>query len=276
MCSREYEKKYVSIILPTYNRAHIVGHAIESVLSQTYPYFELLVIDDGSTDETESVVKSYGDDRIQYHNLPDNIGQSGARNYGMRLAKYDYLAFEDSDDLWRRKKLELQMKAMQEDSSAGFVYHKLRYDMGEGREIILPDEKIADGKKSGNIYQQLLWDNLIGMPTLLVKKECLKVVGYLDETFKSLEDYDFALRLAKSYRAAFVNEILLDAEFSNTGVSGGSYEYLIASCLLVQKYKADYLATDTLNHRLEIVLRDADRLGIKDKIVQLLERIMQS
>ena len=103
----------VSIILPTYNRADRVGKAIESVLAQTYTDFELLVIDDGSTDETEQVVTGYMDKRVHYYRMEENGGQSKARNCGMQLAQYDYLAFEDSDDLWRPGKLEIQMETMQ-------------------------------------------------------------------------------------------------------------------------------------------------------------------
>lgn len=270
------EKEYVSIVLPTYNREKKLGKAIESVLKQSYSYFELLVIDDGSTDGTEQVVNSYKDERLQYHKLLQNGGQSKARNYGMQLAKYDYIAFEDSDDLWHPKKLERQMQAMAAaGEKAGFCYHKLKYDMGKGRYFIMPDEKIIPEKKSGDIYAQLLWDNLIGMPTLLMKRECLEAIGYMDEQMNCLEDYDFALRLAKKYQAVFVDEVLLDAEFSTTGVSGNSYQYLIASCILIQKYKKDYLATETLNHRIEIILRDAAELGLKEQIIQLLEKVLQ-
>lgn len=270
------EPRHVSIILPTYNRQNTVGKAIESVLKQTYPYFELLVIDDGSTDQTEELVCALEDERVKYYKLEQNGGQSKARNYGMKEAQYSYIAFEDSDDLWHPNKLEIQMQAMQNaGKDVGFCYHKLRYNLGKGQSIILPDEKIAVEKKSGDIYAQLLWDNLIGMPTLLMKKECLEEIGYLDEQMACLEDYDFALRLAEKYKAIFVEEILLEAEFSNTGVSGNSYQYLLASCVLVQKYKKDYLNTGTLNHRLEIILRDAKRLGIEEQIVGLLEKIMQ-
>ena len=273
------EQIYVSIILPTYNRAKKLGKAIESVLRQSYPYFELLIIDDGSVDQTEQVVNSYKDERVKYYKMSQNGGQSKARNYGMKLANYDYIAFEDSDDLWNEKKLELQMETMleaeQANTKVGFCYHKLKYDMGEGRYFILPDEKVSLEQKSGDIYAQLLWDNLIGMPTLLVKKECLDEIGYLDEEMNCLEDYDFVLRLARSYHGVFVDEVLLDAEFSTNGVSGDSYKYLIASCILVQKYKRDYISTNTLNHRLEIILRDAKRMGIEEQIIELLEKIMQ-
>lgn len=266
----------VSIVLPTYNRAGKIGNAIESVLRSTYPHFELLIIDDGSVDETETVVSSYQDKRIKYYKMSQNGGQSKARNYGMQISQYDYIAFEDSDDLWRPEKLELQMQAiLSADADVGFAYHKLRYDLGGGRSFILPDEKVATEKKNGGIYAQLLWDNLVGMPTLLVKKECIKAVGYLDESLQSLEDYDFALRLAQRYKAIFLDEILLDAEFSDEGVSGNSYQYILASCMILQKYINDYKATNTLSHRLEIILRDSERLGIIEKIEPLLQKIVQ-
>lgn len=144
-----------------------------------------------------------------------------------------------------------------------------------GQGEALPDERIAYEKKSGDIYTQLLWDNMIGMPTLLVKKECVEQVGGLDEKLKCLEDYDFALRIAQEYQAVFLDEVLLDAEFSALGVSGDSEQYLIASCILLQRYKKDYLQTDTFNHRVEIILRDAERLGITAQVVQLLEKLLQ-
>jgi glycosyltransferase involved in cell wall biosynthesis len=235
------------------------------------------VIDDGSTDQTEEVVNSYKDKRVRYYRLPENGGQSKARNQGIKFAQYDYLAFEDSDDLWRPGKLEAQMCAMKKaDKNVGMIYHKIRYDLGEGRSMILPDEKLAAEKKSGDIYAQLLWDNLVGMPTLLIKKECVAEVGGMDESLHCLEDYDFALRIAKKYRAIFLDEIYLDAEYSVTGVSGGdSAQYLIASCMLLGKYKADYLATNTFNHRVEIILRDAEGLGVQEQIVKLMENMLQ-
>lgn len=267
----------VSIVLPTYNRAGIISKAIKSVLAQTYTDFELLIIDDGSTDHTEQVVASYNDKRICYYRMLENGGQSKARNCGIQMAKYDYLAFEDSDDLWRPEKLEAQMNAIKNTASdVGMVYHKFRYDLGEGCSITLPDQNIPLENKRGDIYRQLLWDNLVGMPTVLIKKECIKDVGGMDESLHCLEDYDFALRVARKYRAIFLDEIYVDANYSVSGVSGGdNSQYLIASCMLLAKYKADYLATDTFNHRLEVILRDADGLGVTVKVVQLLEKILQ-
>lgn len=168
----------VSIVLKTYNRANIIGKAIESVLAQTYTDFELLIIDDGSKDRTEQIVASYNDKRISYYCMLENEGQSKARNCGIQMAKYDYLASEDSDDLWRPEKLEVQMKAIKNAASdVGMVYHKFRYDLGEGRSMTLPDQKIPLENKSGDIYRQLLWDNLVEMPTILIKKRMCRSCG---------------------------------------------------------------------------------------------------
>lgn len=272
----EQKKEYVSVVLPTYNRASKVGKAIESVLQQTYPYFELIVVDDGSMDDTEQVVKACQDERVVYYRMAENGGQARARNYGIQMAQYDYIAFEDDDDLWRPQKLERQMEAMlHADSSVGLVYHKLRYDIGGGKSVTLPHENIACEKKSGDIYAQLLWENMIDMPTILVKKECIEAVGGMDETFRCLEDYDFVLRVAKKYHVIFLDDIYLDSGFSDTGVSGNWQQWMIASCTLLQKYKADYLATDTFNHQVEIILRTAERLGVKEKVVPLLEKMLQ-
>jgi len=267
--------EYVSVVLPTYNRAGQLKAAIESVLNQTYPYLELVIVDDGSTDNTEDVVGTFSDERIRYYKLEQNCGQSKARNYGMRWAKYEYLAFEDSDDLWVIDKLEKQMAIMTSASTdVGLVYHKLRYDFGDGRSCIMPNEQVKLAKKSGDIYAQLLWDNLVDMPTMLIRKSCLDKVGYLDEEMNCLEDYDFALRIAREFRVEFIDEILLNSSFSTTGVSGQSYKYIVASCVLVQKYKMDYIQTGTLNHRLEIILRDAKELGILQEATRLLEMIL--
>ena len=265
-------KSMVSIVLPTYNRAHILEMAIESVLCQTYPYFELIIVDDGSTDNTESVVLNYQDSRIRYYKLKENGGQAAARNFGIEHASYDYIAFEDSDDIWHEDKLAIQMECLINAApEVGFVYHKIRYDMGNQRVAILPSEEIANEKKSGNIYSQLLWDNLVDCPSILAKKECVMQIEGFDSEMTALEDYDFALKMAKTYHALFIDKVLLESTYSTSGVSGNAVNYLMASCYLLQKYKEDYLRTNTLNHRIEIILRDAERIGMKEQFVKLLE-----
>lgn len=265
----------VSIILPTYNRAYILGKAVESVLNQTYPYFELVIVDDGSTDNTKELLSQYKDERIIYHYTKINQGAAAARNYGIEHSNYEYIAFEDSDDCWHKDKLEKQMALLSgSDSSYGFAYHKIAYDMGEHRYAILPSESVPFEKKKDDIYAQLLNDNLVDCPSLLVKRSCLDDVGLFDTSLRALEDYDLVLRLAKKYKAMFVNEVLLDSTYSTTGVSGSAINYLNASCMILGKYKADYLKTNTLNHRLEIILRDSEAIGMQEQYIKLLEKIM--
>ncbi len=104
----------ISVVIPSYNRATLIGRAIESVLQQTYSNIEIIVVDDASTDETESVVKRIKNDKLHYIKLKKNGGACKARNVGIRASKGEYIAFLDSDDIWNTDKLEKQMKILQE------------------------------------------------------------------------------------------------------------------------------------------------------------------
>ena len=158
----------------------------------------------------------------------------------------------------------------------GVVYHKILYDLGERRYAILPAEQLALEKKSGEIYAQMLYDNLIPCPSILAKKSAVMDAGMFDTELKALEDYDFALKLTRKYKACFVDEILLDASYSKGGVSGNPVNYLVASCMILTRYKNDYLQTNTFNHRVEIILRDAEAIGMKEEFVKLMEKMLQT
>lgn len=265
-----------SIILPTYNRKKKLKRAVDSILYQSYAEFELIIADDASTDGTEEFLKSYQDARIRYIRLPSNQGAAAARNYGLQQAQSEYIAFEDSDDVWRPRKLEKQMQLLTHaEKQVGFIYHKIAYDMGDNRYAILPSEEIGLEKKSGDIYAQMLYDNLIPCPSILATRDCVAATGGFDTQLKALEDYDFALKMARQYHGIFLDEILLDAEYSTSGVSGNAVNYLLASCMLVQRYKEDYLRTGMFDHRIEIILRDSQAIGMQEQFVALLEKLLQ-
>ena len=122
----------------------------------------------------------------------------------------------------------------------------------------------------------MLYDNLIPCPSILAKKSAVMDAGMFDTELKALEDYDFALKLTRKYKACFVDEILLDASYSKGGVSGNPVNYLVASCMILARYKNDYLQTNTFNHRVEIILRDAEAIGMKEEFVQLMEKMLQA
>lgn len=265
----------ISVILPTYNRAYCLERSMRSVLEQSYPDLELIIVDDGSDDGTKELVENMQqtDPRVRYFYTRINQGAAAARNYGIERASGDYVAFQDSDDLWRPEKLSVQMQRL-EQTGGDFCYHEVQYDFGNRQYAILPPREIPVDKKEGDIYAQMLHDNLVACPALLVKRTCIDQIGLFDTQMKALEDYDLALRLAREYRAAFVNQVLLDSGYTPGSVSLQAVNYLNASCYLVAKYKADYLATNTLNHRLERILEDSKRIGLQEQYIALLEKIM--
>lgn len=265
------QKEKVSVILPTYNRAYILKKSIQSVLEQSYENLELIIVDDGSTDETVSLVESMRDERIRFVQITQNQGAAGARNYGLQYVTGDYVAFEDSDDFWRPDKLRLQVEELQK-KQAGFCYHKMQYDFGEGKTAILPGDDIGSDKKNGDIFAQLLYENMVGCPTLLVRRECVEEIGGFDTDFKALEDYDFVLRLAKMFYAAFVDRVLIDVSYTQNSVSLQAENYLDASCMLLSRYQKDYLATGNFDHRVLRILEDAQRIGKRGHYLQLLAK----
>ena len=208
----EVERPFVSVILPTHNRCDELGKAIQSVLDQSYPNFELIVVDDGSTDETENVVRQYEDSRVHFVRTDKNGGSAYARNLGIREAKYDLIAFHDDDDLWRKEKLEKQVKALMAASpQTGFSYCEMEYHRLDQKTILyVPRRDISMVRKNGFLYPELLRRNYVGGPTLLVRKECFDEVGVFDERLVIFEDWDMVLRLSKQYDAAFVAEPLYD------------------------------------------------------------------
>ena len=120
---RSQVQPMVSVILPTYNRASLIARSLESVLNQSFADFEVLVVDDGSTDETASVVAEFCDPRVNYIRLPNNAGAAAARNVGIRISKGRFLAFQDSDDEWFPENLAKHMSVFEQNShKLGVVY----------------------------------------------------------------------------------------------------------------------------------------------------------
>src|SRR5690348_1065740 len=116
MANNSEQHPVVSVILPTYNRASLISRAIRSVLNQTFTDWELLIVDDGSTDATEQLIRSRSaDSRIRYMKLPQNVGMCNARNHGIALARGEFIAFLDSDDEWLPTKLEKQLAVFRRD-----------------------------------------------------------------------------------------------------------------------------------------------------------------
>jgi glycosyltransferase involved in cell wall biosynthesis len=186
----------VSVIIPTYNRADLIAQAIDSVLAQRYPAHEIIVADDGSTDDTAAVVGAYGD-RVRYLALPHRGLPAATRNAAIRSATGDLLAFLDSDDLFLPDKLALQVEALAQQRTAGLVYSNGLYFHTTPN---APVGRVLDGlpAPSGCVFGDLLAGNFLAPPVVLVRREVLAAVGLFDEAAElfAVEDFDLWLRLA--------------------------------------------------------------------------------
>lgn len=194
----------VSVIVPTYNRAHLVRETIDSILSQTFNDFELIIVDDESTDSTDEVVKSYKDKRIRYFKHQHHGIIAANRNYGIRRAKGKYIAFCDDDDLWFPQKLEKQVQELEKDSQIGLVCNnEIGFDdKGDHGELI--KTKLTDQDFT---FESLIAVNRVSTSTVLVRKAVLNDVGMMDESpeLVAVEDYELWLRIAKKYRVKYID-----------------------------------------------------------------------
>lgn len=201
----------VSIIIPMYNAEKYIKEAIDSVLKQTYKDFEIIVIDDGSTDNTKSKLLDYGS-QIKYI-YQENAGPAVARNRGIKEAKGEYIAFLDADDIWMPEKLERQIRKLKNNSEFGVIHtDRLRLEPDGS---VKPNEKIVP---EGFIFEELLRNNFIICSSVLVKKECFNEVGLFDEDRKNrAEDYDMWLRISRKYAISFIAEPLIKYRVNMNG-----------------------------------------------------------
>lgn len=191
----------VSVIMPCYNSAAHLRQAIDSVLQQDYPNIELIVVDDGSTDNSPQILQQYGD-RIRVI-FQKNSGPAAARNTGMRAAKGDFIAFNDSDDIWLEGKLTAQIILLLSAPEIGLCYtgwivwdqqRPLLQVLAEQPDIsaqqIVPD-------RSGWLYLKLLAVSYIHTTTAVIRKEVIQHVGYFNEAYRIGEDHDYWLRISQ-------------------------------------------------------------------------------
>lgn len=195
----------VSVIIPTYNHAYLIARSIQSVLNQTFQDFELIIVDDGSTDDTESLVNSYSSKKIKYVRHQKNQGAAPARNTGIRLAKGDYIALLDDDDEWMPEILEKQMKVYYTaPMEVGVVY--TRYIIYDSLGDYLSPLKVA--KKEGDLFKQILYKNHVRFQSSLIKRECFSKVGLISESILYARDWEVFLRISQHWQFLYIDEPL--------------------------------------------------------------------
>jgi len=215
------EKPVVSVVMSTYNREKYICDAIKSVLDQTYKDFELVIIDDGSTDETLKKINFFKDDRIKYY-YQDNAGQNSARNAGINLSHGKYIAMIDSDDIWHKDKLKKQVEILDKNHDIGLVYCGTVFiDENNGSVY----KKPLVGYK-GDILDKLLMTNFLYNGSCpLFRKNCTEKVGLFDTSFKRMTDWEFYLRFSIYYKFWGIEEYLLYYRIHNSTMSNDFRNY---------------------------------------------------
>jgi glycosyltransferase involved in cell wall biosynthesis len=196
----------VSVIIPTYECERYISLAIDSVLAQTFKDYEIIIIDDGSTDNTQNELKKYS----MMNNIKiirqSNQGPSAARNCGIKMSSGKFIAFLDADDIWLPKKLEMQITFLRNNPLVHLVYCN----------AYIFKENFTWGKThfnfshpaSGKVLNQLFLLNFIPLLTVVIRRSILNTVGLFDETVIASEDYDLWLRICQTTTIAFINEPL--------------------------------------------------------------------
>jgi glycosyltransferase involved in cell wall biosynthesis len=193
-----------SIIMPVYNAERFLSEALDSAFAQTFTDFEVVVVDDGSTDNTAQILASYGE-RIRVL-TQENGGPSKARNAAIRASRGEFIAFLDSDDIWDARKLELQIAVMREDENIGFCFSDCQY---------FDSENIWEGNMGSRVppmeqmFDAMLTEHFITLSSVVVRRKCVDAVGPFDESLIGCEDYNFYLRVADRYGFHFMPQSLV-------------------------------------------------------------------
>jgi glycosyltransferase involved in cell wall biosynthesis len=230
----------VSVVIPTYNRAPLLGRAIRSVLGQCFEDFEVIVVDDGSTDETAAVVAAFGDPRVRYVRLARNTGAGAARNAGIRLARGKFLAFQDSDDEWLPSKLSKQMSEFARGPEGlGVVYSDMQRVWGDGTTTYLAAPTVLSGRLVGGVRFYQVCD--LGVQSTVIRREWLDAAGHFNEELPALEDLEMFIRLSRLCAFQRLREPLV--RYHDTqGLSKDRYAKWVSRKVILRLYYKELLA----------------------------------
>ena len=208
----------VSVIIPTYNRGNLIYKSIKSVLNQTYKNLEIIVVDDGSTDNTKEEIEKIVDEKIRYIKLLKNSGASNARNIGIKESTGKYLTFVDSDDILYPNKIEIQVKNMINKNS-NLDFCKINVINNSSYSYFIPNIWQENSILEGNIFNELISrGNFISTQAILVRKKFM--LNYLfDPEMPRLQDYDVILRMIPKVKISYTKEVLVDLHLQNDSLT---------------------------------------------------------
>ena len=238
----------VSVIIPTYNRYNFIKEALNSVFSQTYKKLEVIVVDDGSTDETEKITGEFPE--IIYLSHKKNMGVAAARNTGIKASSGEFITFLDSDDLWLPEKIEKQVDFFKKNPDYPVVQTEETW-IKNGKKV---NPRKIHKKEGGYIFERSLKLCLISPSAVMMKRELFDEVGLFDENLKAAEDYDLWLRITWKYPVGLLPEPLVIKQ-------GGHKDQLSRTTRVIDRYRIIAMKKLLLNTPLseeqkEVVIRE--------------------
>lgn len=224
----------ISVIIPTFNRGKLIANSIKSALNQTIKNLEIIIVDDGSTDNTKEVIDKFQDRRIKYIKLDKNQGASNARNIGIKAAKGKYISFQDSDDIFYPNKLEIQLNnIINKKSDLDFCKINLLYNSTYN--YLVPSTIREKRFESGDFFTELISNgNFISTQSILVKKSFMKEFLF-DPNMPRLQDYDVILRMIPKVKISYTKEVLVDLHIQNDNLTLSPVKLKNAIYLLLKK-----------------------------------------
>jgi glycosyltransferase involved in cell wall biosynthesis len=213
-------KPLISVIVPTYNRDFLLQRAVKSVIHQSYNNLEIIIVDDASIDNTEKIIRKLRneDNRVRYIKIKTNQGAATARNIGIKKSNGDFIAFQDSDDIWIHDKLEKQMNFFEKNPSIKMVYTRV-VSFGKKTIKLVPSNRKKN--TAGKLFSELLKSNFIDLPSVMIRKEILIKYPF-DPKLQRLQEWDMWLRISPSINIGYINEVLLISNFSENSISNNS------------------------------------------------------
>ncbi len=254
----------VSVIIPVYNAEKTIGEALESVAAQTYTDYEIIVVNDGSSDQSESVIKKYMRPPFDITYVEQiNKGAAAARNAGLRIAKGELIAFLDADDLWDKDKLATAVQAMDANPTVKLVFTDMRHMVND---LLVHSSYLHErgyrNLTSGRIYDNLLKENCIFTPTVMVRRDALNTIGHFDEQLPIAEDYDLWLRITRQYPVHFIDRPLVTRRRIGSNITEDKKSY-IESCIHLREKLLNIHKEDPARRRIveRQLKRDRYNLG---------------
>lgn len=229
----------VSVIIPTYNRSHLVCRAIESVLDQTYKNIEIIVVDDGSTDNTKEKITQRFGSKINYL-YQENNGAPSARNLGFKLSTGAYINFLDSDDYFLPTNIEQKVRILENNSQIDWVYSDYYYKDLKTGELVTNKtiKKLRTDLKSRNdIFDLILFNGITHTDTVMLRRQCIVEVDGFDEDLPSFQDTDLFYRIAKKFKCEFIDQPLAVQVPQDISISRNRDDYYEGKMMLIEKVK---------------------------------------